>query len=149
MATRTPWPGNVVFGEEATKALMDRLPGGVVGYASGTASNIGTTEVDICSITVTVAADRLYRISAQASITGGSTAVAGNLFIEEGSTDLGRVHRHPDGAPQSFVSGAVLVNDPSTGSHTYKLVGVCDTSGDFDIFGSAQIIVEDVGPAFS
>lgn len=146
MPTRTLY--TPVASEVLTAANLKRLANGLIGYETGTAANIGTTEVDICSVTVTVPADRCLFIFGIANITGGGTAVGGNLFIEEGSTDLGRVHRHPDSNAQSYSAGHVIVNGPSAGSHTYKLVGVCDTSGDFDVnVVAARIEVVDVGPS--
>ena len=146
MASRVPHTG--VAGEVLTAANLAKYPKGEIGTEEGTALNIGTSEVDIAVVTVTVGADRLLHIYANASITDGDTAVGGQLFIEEGTTNLGRVHRHPDLADESFGAGHARVNAPSAGSHTYKLVGVT-TSGVFDLFGNGRIEVIDVGPAYS
>ena len=146
MASRTPHTG--VAGEVLTAANLAKYPKGEIGVETGTATNIGTSDVDVAVVTVTVGADRLLHIHGTASITGAAGSIGAIFFIEEGTTDLGRVHRHPDGVDESFAAGHARVNAPSAGSHTYKLVGRTN-SGDFDIFGNGRIEVVDMGPAYS
>jgi hypothetical protein len=149
MSTRSSWPGNVVFGEEATKALIDKIPGGWIGYETEPSPpTVDTTEDDLVSVTVTVPASRLIKISVTASIIDGdSDADGGVIVVYEGVTDLGRVHRHPNSSDGSFCAGFVLVNDASPGSHTYT-VSASTSSGEFTFFGSVDVLVEDIGPSY-
>jgi hypothetical protein len=145
LATRTLY--TPVASEVLTAANLKKLAGGWIGYASeASPPTVTTSETDIISITVTVPANRLIRVSGSGSVIDGDNNSAGGIvFVEEGSTDMGRIHRHPDAAEQSFVGGYVLIDNPSAGSHTYKLVGQT-TAGDFTFFGSVYILVEDIGP---
>lgn len=148
MASRTGLFGSIIAFSKLRAAQVNEIPDGWLGdNADGSGTVVATSQEDLVTVVVDVNASRKLKISARASITSGATADGGNLFIEEGSTDLGRVHRHTDGAGESFAAGWVTVDDPSAGSHTYKLVAVCDSSGTFTIFGDAQILVEDIGPA--
>jgi hypothetical protein len=145
MPTRTLYTATALAQYNA--ADHEKMPKGWVGYASGAGPTVTTSETDIVTITVDVPANRMIRIGGTGSVIDGDNNSAGGIiFVEEGTTDLGRIHRHPDATEQSFCSGSVLVAGPSAGSHTYKLVGQT-TAGDFTFFGNVTITVEDVGPS--
>ena len=134
---------------EYAAADHDEMPKGWLAYESNTpgVDVIGTSLTTISSIAFTCAADRLIKVLARGSSADlGGDAIDGYCSIYEGGTDLGRVYRHADGATDGYMSGWIIVNGPSAGTHTYLLRG--DTSaGDFGFFGAVQLLVEDIGPA--
>lgn len=150
MASRSSWPGNVVFGEEGTQALITKLPGGWLGYeAEGSPPTVTTSDTDVVAVTVTVPADRFLKISVSGSISDSDNdAVGGELHIECDGVDIGRIGRHPDLAEASMAGTWVPDDGRAAGSHIYTLVGSC-TSGEFTFFGTVRILVEDIGPASS
>lgn len=152
MPSRDQWPGNVVFGEEATSANIFKLPGGAVGAETDTSPATVTGSTDIVSITVTLPAGRSIEVRARGSVSDADNDAVGGVFnIYEGATDLGRCGRHPDLTEGSFLDGAVFLGigganaSPSAGSHTYKLVADV-TSGDMAWVGPVDIVVIDHGP---
>lgn len=146
--TRTVYTSTAL--EVLTSANLEKFPKGWIGVATTTSTPaVSSADTTLLTIDVTIPADRMVRVGCYAQVLdGGSNAVGGVIYVEEGSTNLGRIHRHPDGTPQSFASGAVLIDGPSAGSHTYKLIGSLD-SGDYSWFGTTTLYVEDIGPASS
>ncbi len=129
--------------------------GGTLGYAQVTASQSGiTTEVALTglSVTVNVMAGRRIKITAQVypySTVDGDTAAAA---IEEGATILCSTE-----CPRLLTNTAGTLNFsvvvmPTSGSHTYKLVGGRSVgSGNITFYATATrpafILVEDIGAA--
>jgi hypothetical protein len=95
----------------------------------------------------------MLKISMAASVVDSDyDANDGEISVYEGASNLGRVYRHPEinslavAVAGAFGSGFVIVDNPSAGSHTYKLRG-STTAGEFTFYGSVTITVDDVGPS--
>lgn len=154
MATRTLYTASAA--EVLTASNLNTLAKGWLGFATVTSnqSGIGTSETDLTglTVTVTVPADRLIKISAQTQL-DPDAALSAIVFFKEDTTQLGRAGRAqlPSGEVTTF-SGFTLIDGPSAGSHTYKLTANTSTST-MSLNASstvpAWILVEDVGPASS
>lgn len=143
---------------EAVNELTNTPSSGVVlGYAIQTASQAGiTTVVDLTGLTdtVTVAANRLLRITGYTNPTAVTNNVGPELRIQEGGTQLSaaRLEVIAVGAGFRTMICQALVVAPSAGSHTYKLTMLRD-SGVGTVTNTASatlpsfILIEDVGPA--
>lgn len=143
---------------EAVNDLTNSPSSGVVlGYAIQTASQAGiTTVVDLTGLatTVTVAANRLIRITGLTHPAAITNTVNPELRIQEGGTQLTADRLETIWHTSGFrtLIGQVLVVAPSVGSHTYKLTMVRD-SGTGTITNTASatlpsfILVEDIGPS--
>jgi hypothetical protein len=137
------------------EAAAADLPLGLLGYAEVTSSQASiSSAVDLTdlSVTVTAGASRRLRVSAQVA---GLPSTADNLIMvriqedttvfSEFSLTLARTN-----ASESLY-GEVVVT-PSSGSHTYKLVGLMAVgTGTVQMTAGATrpafILVEDIGPA--
>lgn len=161
MATRSSWPGNVVFGEEATKALIDKIPGGLIAYAEVTANQTGiTTEVDLTglSLTVTLPADRIITVDAYCfRISSATSDDLANFRIKEGGTQLAEsrvdVGNNSAGNGGTFGRVETAPITPTAGAHTYKCtLSLAAGTGDLAFRAGASspawIRVIDWGPAF-
>src|SRR5882724_8142792 len=102
----------------------------VLGYApvtaftgfSNTAGGIAfiTTEIDICSVTVTVPAGRRIRISAQFSAVSTVSNDEVRMQLKEGASYLQTVpHGMLANVMETFVGSVIL--SPTAGTHTYTL----------------------------
>jgi hypothetical protein len=151
MPTRTPHTG--VAGEVLTAANLAKYPKGWLGYASVTSnqSGIGSTPTDLTglTVTVTVPANRLVRVSGYAQVFTASGVYAAVTMLEDGS-QVGRVGRTLPGVGESTTVSAFTLVLPTAGSHTYKLQGE-SSSSTFTLEASsslpAWILVEDIGPS--
>ena len=157
MAVRTPW--DPVTDDVATENLMDSLPRGWVGHAEVTAPQTivnSATETDLTglSLTVTLQANRKYKLSAQGLL---SRTVADGVTVgrfKEGSTELNRWAQHSPSALTEFdnASGIHVITNPSAGSHTYKLTlqrfsGTGNVTLNAAAGNPAEFLIEDIGPA--
>jgi len=151
MPTRTPHTG--VAGEVLTAANLAKYPKGRLGYAEVTSnqSGIGATPTDLTglTLTVTVPADRLVRVSGYTQVFTAGAVYAAVTMLEDG-VDIGRVGRTAPGTGESTTVSAFTLVTPSAGSHTYKLQGE-SSSSTFTLEASASlpawILVEDIGPS--
>lgn len=160
MASRTSWPGNVVFGEEATAALVTKIPGGMIAYETEDSNTTGiTTVVDLIEVTVTIPADRIITVEGYygrvSSLTASDIA---DFCVKESATqlaasriDVGTVVSGSNGGATAYVSTAPFT--PSAGSHTYKLTGeLAQGTGTIQFRAAstspAWIRVIDHGPSF-
>jgi hypothetical protein len=134
--------------------LDPALPKGVLGRAEITVSQGSiTTTVDVTglSVTVTVSASRMIRITAW--IRGVNSTVAGDfgrMDILEGATLLGTAQQYVQ-ASNTLLPGFVILT-PTAGSHTYKIqYGRTAGSGTHTVNATSNspsfILVEDIGPA--
>ena len=150
-------PGEFVAGDVLAAAEVNTLPGGGYAYAAVTSgqSGIGTTEVDLTSLTVTVdlPAARRIKITGHGQFTQATAAGIPRLVVREGSTILGFAGRGPSHGTGSagvvLLDGSIIIA-PSSGSHTYKLsaatsTDTCQLSAAAD--NPAFILCEDIGPA--
>jgi hypothetical protein len=156
VATRSPWPGQVVDGEIASDDDFNSIPGGWLGYAVVTADQGSiTTAVDLTgmSLSVTVPANRLLRISSFLRMESTVANDVGQLVIAEGATTLNSAlatFAAANGPHSMYVE--VLVVAPSAGSHSYKLTAQ-RTSGTGTLTmkaaatNPASFVVEDLGPS--
>jgi hypothetical protein len=114
------------------------------------------TEADITGTSVTVTVDgsnRLLRISGSVFLVGWNGGVNAVVEIEENGTLLqtGQVHL-ATGGQGYHVPISVLIEAPSSGTHTYNLaVYMATGSGTITNYASSAyptfILVEDLGPA--
>lgn len=155
MAVRTAWPGTANTGDVVTEALIDELPGGWIGYSiitTGQSSITSITDLTNLSVTVTVGANRLIRVTGVGSMV---RSVADGItlgYIREGSTTLGRwgvFDATSANTNSPTQSGSVLLT-PSQGSHTYKLsleqlTGTGSSGIQAGATFPAYILVEDLG----
>lgn len=150
-------PGKVLWINRATGEHKHNVnvAGGVLGYAQVTADQSGiTTNTDLTglAVTVNVMAGRRIKITAQVypySTVDGDTAAAA---IEEGATVLCATQypKLPTNAAGTLNFSVVVM--PTSGSHTYKLVGWLSVgSGNITFHATATrpafILVEDIGAA--
>lgn len=131
---------------------------GSLGYSEGTSNQTGITSItDVtgCSVTVTVAANRLIKISGYLRRVIISDSGSRSICrIKESTTNLGVIlDMTAVGASQSdSASGFIILSAPSAGSHTYKLTAEL-TSGTGSVALNAAaasqhtILVEDIGPS--
>lgn len=137
---------------------LAKLPQGILGYAEVTANQatiINETDLTGLATTVHVLPSRRVRITA--SIRVGVTTVSNVcvLRIKEGTTTLqvGDVCPGRDDTQENAsLEKSVILESPSTGSHTYKLtldMGV--GTGSIRLTAAATdpafILVEDIGPS--
>lgn len=153
MSTRTLYTPSAL--EVLTAANMKKLAGGWLGYVLiDTPQGAVTSEVDVTSatLTVTVPAARLLRISFSANVNSDVAGDTALVNIKEGATTLG------GGLSAGLLTNATgiyaeaLVSAPSTGSHTYKAtIQRATGTGSMTLGGSATrpmvFVVEDVGPS--
>jgi len=151
VAVRTAY--DPTAGEILTATNLEKLAGGWIGYVEVTADGSGfTVSTDLAglSVAVTVGPSRRIRITAAVRISNGTASTYANLFIQESTTvlALGVSDTAAAGVGYTFIAHAVLT--PSTGAHTYKLVGQ-PNAGTATVRASATnpafILVEDLGPA--
>lgn len=157
MASRSPWPGNVVDGEIADATDFNSIPGGWLGYVSTTTNQTGiTTEVDLTSlsVTVTVPGERMLEITAKVPVSSATANDRVGLRILEGATPYGAVATTATSVNLPYTLTAVaIIDNPSAGSHTYKLaagLGGGSTGPmrtDHAGGGISLLVVKDIGPA--
>jgi hypothetical protein len=128
-----------------------------LGYAQVTANQTAMatgTEVDATglAVTVTVSANRYIRISTNLML---QRSVADNVtvaYIKEGATYLQVMGlRQTTAAIDETLSGSIVIDSPSAGSHTYKIATDRSGTGTRQITANATrpafILVEDIGPS--
>ncbi len=155
MANRTAYPATEVDGNILTAANFDKLPGGLIGYASTTGNQTGiTTITDLTNltVTVTVGASRLIRVCGCITANCATNTGLITLSIRESSTTLSQVQTSLDTAGDGAgMFAEYLAAAPSTGSHTYKLSLTAGfTSGGLVATATqlSYITVYDEGPSF-
>lgn len=147
---------NTTFSSGAilTAAQMNRLPWGVIGYASATANQtVTTTEANLTSLTLTWTADstRIYRTTVYVGYAEQATSAGyGELKITDGSNvqKMTAVAYQLAGYGDIFV--ASVIESGLSGSTTRKARGVTSAGTLTFVGGSTrpmQIIVEDLGQA--
>lgn len=151
----TPWPPAVTFGQEATQALVATIPGGVIDYAKKTSDqlNIGTTETDITSLTLTIAciSGRSYKISAKLRTNPDNDPMEIIARLYAGATQIDSDSWRTVVVTEDHRMNLMAVYDAgSSGNVTFKVTGQSLTgSTTFDCTASSitpgLIIVEDIG----
>lgn len=129
---------------------------GSLGYARRTSnqSPIGTAKVDLTSLTatVTVGTGRLIRVTGYINMIYNTSGQGGNLYIQEGATQLAMAGSYAAGAliPVAIMVQA-LIPSPTAGAHTYKLSLASFNSFGVELRAAADnpafILVEDIGAA--
>ena len=135
-------------------------PKGVLAYAETSTSQTGMTAdstVDLTDLTLTVTpdADRYIRIIAHGILKMHNANQRGTIRVREGSTELGRIldYQSAQGNEEHTYEGSVVLDSPTSASHTYKLtyIGAETPTGDADHTAAstalAWIMVEDIGSA--
>lgn len=160
----SPFEGQVIYETDTDKVLVYNgsawypnwnLPWGAVSRTSYTSDQGSiTTEVDVTgsSQTFTAVANRLYKISFQASY---FSTVAGNMPLvrfKDGSTQIGYFQLFTaQTSAYSTMVNCYLVTTFSAGSHTVKAtIAIFTGSGNGNLQGSATattLLIEDIGPA--
>jgi hypothetical protein len=156
MATRTTPVGTHSGTDYLSAAEENGAAGGWIGYVEVTADQSGITSIaDLTSlsVTVTVGADRLIKITGCVRASNGTASKAASLYIYESTTELQRADAHlQDADIGAGITATRILNDPSTGTHTYKLRMASLIGGTATMRASADepafILVEDLGPAF-
>jgi hypothetical protein len=158
MTVRTAYAGTALSGDVYTAANHARMPGGWIGYAEVTAPqlSVGTTEVDLTglTVTVTVGASRRVRVTGHGLLGANGGAVIPVGRIKEGTTELGRWAHHSlaGSGIYDMAEGAVVLT-PTAGAHTYKMTlqdagtGPGTITLQSSVLGPSFILVEDLGPA--
>lgn len=156
MAVRTAYAGTAADGDVYTAANHARMPGGWIGYveSAGNQAGIGSSEVDLTglTVTVTVGPSRRIKIGGQVTVSGDG---AKEVKIYEDGVHIGRLGISSTSVGTSennrTLSGACW-RSPSSGSHTYKFRALTSPTSSMTVTGSAAnspnfITVEDLGPA--
>ena len=153
MASRTVYTSTAL--EVLTSANFEKHAKGWIGFAERTSNQtgIGTSDTDLTglTVTVTVPANRLIRVSGQIQ---ANPSVAAYVLCEilQGATVIGRVGRQYSDGDTFTMAGAAIQDGLSAGSYTFKLRASTST-GTFDMEASstapARIVVEDIGPSSS
>lgn len=157
MPSRTVYSGTATTGLTHTAAHDNSYSGGWYGRATATASQttIGSTEVDLTSLSVTVTANASRLIKITGHIPAIENTVADGRFvlsIYESTTQLGEAVVCIPRTGASFASCTVFAFlTPSAGSHTYKLRGKSDQGGTATLNNTATAVafieVVDLGPS--
>lgn len=135
-----------------TPASANTAPSSTLAYAEITADTVnnttGMTDAPGLAVTVTVAAGRRIRISAEALLLGDTNGTGARLLIGEGSNILRLADRDMEGAKQEEIHTDVILT-PSAGTHTYKVAyGRWSGGGNIKILANGQypayILVEDI-----
>ena len=153
MTTRTLYTPTAL--EVLTATNLNKLAGGWLGYAQITADQTGiTTEVDVtsASLTVTVPASRLIRISFWGVVYSSVAGDTAEVKIKESTTVLGGGLTAALLTNASGIFAYTLVSAPSAGSHTYKAtIARATGTGNVVLACSAtrpaHFVVEDLGPS--
>ena len=140
-------------GNVLTAAQMNRLPWGVMGYASATANQTVTTLADVTNLTVTFTANssRIYKTTVHIPIVQQTVANGyAQLYLTNSSnTQVQWAQEYRLTNYQSFMS-LTLVETGITGS-TVRKVRAEPSGGQIVLYGAAinpmQIVVEDIGQA--
>ena len=140
-------------GNVLTAAQMNRLPWGVMGYASRTSNQIVTTVADVTSLTVTFTAisSRIYKTTLYIPIVVQQTANGyAQLYLTTGgNTQLQWAQEYRLTNYQSFM-GLTFVETGLSGSTTRKARAEA-SGGQIELLGAGtypmQIVVEDIGQA--
>lgn len=157
----TPYEGQFIYETDTNKFVgfggVDWAPrdsGGALGYAQVVANQtgIGTVEVDLTSLTVTVTVGSGRRVKITGKVDLATTTGTGaqtELRIKEGATQLQRGKiESPTNTSESQEAFAILT--PSAGVHTYKL-SLITGNGTVTMVATSElpafILVEDIGAA--
>ncbi len=129
-------------------------PKGVLGQATLTSNQTGITSTpeDVTGVTVTatVAADRMIKISATTMTnvnTNGATCI---VKVYEDATAIQRIQTEAAGANDEHTSSCVVYTTPTAASHTWKLTLEANGGTGSVVAGGEYpciLIVEDVGSA--
>jgi hypothetical protein len=155
MATRTTPVGTQTSTDYLSAAEYNGAAGGWIGYVEITSDQSGiTTETDITglSVTVTVGADRTILVTGSIRASNNTASRAAIMYIKESTTYLQRADAHFVAADiGASIERSVRINDPSTGSHTYKLSADALIGGSATVRASSTapsfLLVQDIGPA--
>jgi hypothetical protein len=122
--TSTPAPANT-----APSALLGQVVS-TVSQGTGLGIGIGTTNTALTNllVTVTVGAGRTLRINGHACFRGATAGMAGNLWIQEGATQLSVTPFWIGNTVNDFGVEVSYVLSPSAGTHTYQLYAQTATS---------------------
>jgi hypothetical protein len=122
--TPTPAPANT-----APSALLGQVVS-TVSQGTGLGIGIGTTNTALTNllVTVTVGAGRTLRINGHACFRGATAGMAGNLWIQEGATQLSVTPFWMGNTANDFGVEVSYVLSPSAGTHTYQLYAQTATS---------------------
>lgn len=161
MATRTSYIGTEVIGDTVTKANLDKLPNGLVGYLqifSPSGTSTGTLSVTgLSPCTITAQTGRRYKIIIHClsiTTTGATGSASITIWDTTGATQLAGHVLRIDGAGAGNFPGGVVVafHEPAAGSQAYGFRTVstltCSTSVNAGAATPASIWVFDDGPTF-
>ena len=124
MAVRTGYPATEIAGDVLTTTNFNKLPGGLLGYATVTANQGSiTTIADLTglSVAVPVNTSRIVVIVAQIMLFSSVAGDVASLYIREGSTKLATGQDVMWIVSTGYTITARCVLSPSTATHTYKL----------------------------
>jgi hypothetical protein len=145
MATRTTPVGTQTSTDYLSAAEYNGAAGGWIGYVEITSDQSGiTTETDI--------ADRTILVTGSIRASNNTASRAAIMYIKESTTYLQRADAHFVAADiGASIERSVRINDPSTGSHTYKLSADALIGGSATVRASSTapsfLLVQDIGPA--
>jgi len=158
MPARTGFPGTTTDGDVLLSADIDKLPGGLIGYASR-ATTLGSVTVAtdiIGSLTVTTANNRIYRVSAYCPWVQQTAGSAG-AFCDVLITNASNV------TLQRWIIGGTGLSAPLSGAHLATVFSATGASSSFKLrlapnsgtwhsvntsTYKSWLMVEDVGPSF-
>lgn len=156
MTVRTAWGPGAAGGELVSAGDIKSIPGGWIGEAAAVAVQsaiTAETALTGLTVTVTVAANRLLRITGHGRV---SRTVADGLTlgtIKEDGAAVGRwAHHQPSAITETGNETGFVLRRPAAGAHTYALFlqrfsGTGSVALDAAATAPAYITVEDLGPA--
>lgn len=155
MAVRTGYVGTESVGDVLTATNFNKLPNGMIGYASVTANQTGitssVTDLTSLSVAVTVGSSRMIWIVGSVEATQNTSTGNAALYIRESSTTLNFRNVTMSASTNAGLYVVYFASAPSSGSHTYKLSMSTD-AGTVDLKASstqpAFIAVFDHGVSF-
>jgi len=153
MASRIGYVGTESAGDILTTTNFNKLPNGLIGYATATANQTGissATDLTNLSVTVTVNTSRIIVIRANLFVLQNTSTANVTLAIKESTTQLVQVNQNVVVSTYGQLTPSVILT-PSAGSHTYKLT-LSTSAGTVDLQAAAtypaSIQVYDEGPSF-
>jgi len=155
MASRTGYVATESSGDVLTTTNFDKLPNGLIGYATVTSAQTGIstiTDLTSVAVTVTVNTSRILVVHGVVPIQQITSPGTAALTIREGSTTLNSFPLVMSSASDTgSISGFVILTGVGAGSHTYKL-SLSTSAGTVNTNPAStapvQIGVFDMGPNF-
>ena len=138
-----------------TAAQMNRLPWGVMGYATKTTTQTGitTAATDITSLTVTFTANtlRVYRTTIYALVQQNTSAGAPNLTITDTSNVIKATNESNIASASNYLGFTLSVVGTGLSGSTVRKARAQTNANTCSVLGAATypafILVEDIGQA--